>query len=332
MIYPWQISQWQQLMNCKQQNRLPHAILLTGLPGVGKKHFAYSLAEVVLCENSDRTDAPCQTCHACHLIKAQNHPDLLIITPEQAGQAIKIDAIREVIQLVNETPQQGKYRVILIHPANAMNMHAANALLKTLEEPAPNTLFILTTDYSARIPATITSRCQKIFFQKPAPEIALSWLKTELKSSDVDYLLLLKLADGAPLKAKEIYDNGMMKIRQELYQGLHQLSQKQADPLQFAGQWQETDIHVFFQLLMSWLKDLMRFKLTPGSKEDSVDLINSDFHADFVALNQKLSQQNLLRFIEKVQQIYQAILRSINLNRQLMLEELFILWRQYVSS
>jgi DNA polymerase-3 subunit delta' len=327
VIFPWQTEQWQQLTQSKLQNRLPHALLLTGAAGIGKKQFAITFAHTVLCEKPDASGTTCQTCHACHLVQAQTHSDFLIIEPEQGSQIIKIDQVRDIIHLVNETPLHGGYRVIIIHPANAMNTNAANALLKTLEEPAANTLFILISDHSTRLPATISSRCQKIIFHKPATETALTWLKSECSDSSVDVNLLLKLTEGSPLKAKEILTNDLLKLREELHQGLQKLSQKNADPLQFAAQWQEADLNLLFNLLLSWIKDFLRFKLTEGTS----DLINADCKTIFAELDPKISQQNLLRFAEETQQTYKNTLRSINLNRQLLLEELFIHWTHYVS-
>jgi len=327
MSFPWQMAQWQQLISAKQRNKLPHALLLLGLQGMGKKEFAIAFAKAILCSEFDAQGHPCQTCHACHLTRANSHPDLLLIEPEQAGRIIKIDQIREVIHLANETSQQGGFKVIIINPASAMNINAANALLKTLEEPALRTIFILLGDPNLRLPATIISRCQKILFARPSTEMALAWLALQLPDATGDLKLLLDLAEGAPLKARDLLASGAMTLRQELYQGLMLLSQKQADPLQLATQWQEADASMFFNLLLSWLKDLLRFQLTDGKAE----LINKDYQSLFAQLGQKITRQNVLRYIDLAQKSYASIIHSHNLNRQLLLEELFIYWIRYVS-
>ncbi len=279
-ISPWQIysTQWQLLWQCHKNNRLPHALLFVGQSGIGKKLFAHALASSILCSKPNEHGKPCDECHACHLVRAQSHPDIMIIEPEQPGQAIKIDQIREVVHFVNETAMQGGYRVIIINPATAMNINAANALLKTLEEPTAKTVLILLSDQSLRLPATILSRCQKIIFQKPTKEL----------SEDT-------------------------KLRDELSQHLDALSQNKMDPLQLAVHWQEIDLILFFNLFLNWLKDVLRAKLL-GEQD-----------------KQKISSQDLLDYIGYVQRLYAQVISSLNFNRQLLLEDLFIRWVQHVS-
>lgn len=324
-IYSWQTRQWQQLMASKQRRHLPHALLLLGSQGLGKKQFALTFAHALLC---NKDDFPCGQCHPCYLIQAQSHPDLLLVEPEQTGQMIKVDQIREVVQFVSETALQGARRIVIINPANAMNVNAANALLKTLEEPAPNVHIILVSDQNLRLPATITSRCQKIIFQKPTHEIALDWLQTQLgESEEHSRHILLNLADGAPLKAKEIFENGLLTIRQDLYQGLMLLAQKESSPLKLAAQFQEQNMIVLLNLMLLWLQDLMRFKLTNGQAE----LINVDYQSFFAKVEPIFSREKLLDYFDHVKKIYANLLSSLNLNRQLMLEELFIRWGQYAA-
>jgi len=326
-IFPWQTQQWQQLIASKQQNRLPHAILLMGAKGLGKHQFALSFAHALLCE---KLEAPCGECRACYFISAQSHPDLLRVEPLQLGGMIKIDQIRELVKVVSETTSQGGMRIVIIHPAHAMNSNAANALLKTLEEPAPNTLIILISEQNLRLSATILSRCQKILFQKPSSELALNWLHTQLltvSKNEVDKKILLNLADGAPLKAKEWAEQGWYDLRQALYQNLIALTQRQADPLQLAIYYQEQALEVILTLILTWLQDLLRFKLTQGQ----ATLINVDYRADFEKLVQCYSKEKLLDYLEHVKKIYAYIINSLNLNRQLLLEELFIRWVQYAT-
>lgn len=317
-MFPWQQKQWQTLLQCYQQKRLPHALLFSGIAGIGKKKFAEALAEVILCRQPSDEGRPCGQCHACHLMKAKTHSDYVFVEPEQDSRIIKIDQIREMIHFANETALQNGYKIIVIDPANAMNIAAANALLKTLEEPTPNTLLILITDQSARLPATITSRCQKITFQKPARETALRWL-AENGVSDKSLELVLNLAEGAPLKAKELVENNTLQLRNEFYQGLAALSKKAANPLQLAAQWYEQDARLLLNLLLSWLRDVMRCTVAKNT-----EIINFDFKNEL--LNLTLPRKKLLIYLDKVQQAYARIINSLNLNKQLMLEELLIEW------
>lgn len=323
-ILAWHTQQWHLLWEARQKNRLPHALLLVGACDLEKKHFASLLAATLLCINPTLKGNPCETCHACHLVKAQSHPDLLWVEPSDTGQMIKVDQIRELVLKVNETSMQGGLRIIILNPAHAMNMMAANALLKTLEEPAPHNLFILISDQPLRLPATISSRCQKIVFHKPSNEIAHAWLKTHyVENSD----LLLALANGFPLKAHELHTKDVMSLRQELYSALHAMKEGNLNPLTFATKCQTFDLTTLLFLLQVWMRDLLRFSLTKGK----ATLINSDYYAVFDDISSAMSLNHSVKYGELVLHTYLSILNRFNLNKQLLLEELWITWTRYVS-
>lgn len=313
-------------MQAKQNKRVPHALLFTGTCDLEKKLFADVLAKAMLCQQPSAQGEACGTCHACHLFNAKSHPDFMLIEPEQAGQMIKIDQIRGVVHFVNETAMQGGFRVIIIQPAHAMNISAANALLKTLEEPTPNTLLILISDQSMRLSATITSRCQKLVFAKPPRDQAFAWLHSQGIAENMRELLL-NLAEGAPLKAAALAAESAMTLRQTIYQGLHALSRGQADPLQLAAQWHEQDVLAILKLMLSWLRDMLRLTLTQGQ----VELLNSDYRDVFTDIIKKITRDSLLLYLEKVQHSYLKLAGLPNLNKQLLLEELLIGWVNYES-
>lgn len=324
-IFPWQKKTWQRLQASFEQNRLPHALLFSGIEGLGKKHCARLFAEFILCSRARSLGKRCEQCHACHLIQAQTHPDLVLIEPEEESRAIKIDQIRNAVSFVNETSLQQGFRAIIIHPANAMNVNAANALLKTLEEPPENTLFILVSDEGDRLPATILSRCQKIFFTKPTREEAVLWLQAAGKNiTEKELNLLLKMTNNAPLKSLQLLEQDIFSIRKNLYDNLFSLS----DPLALANEWQEKNIFLLFQLMQYWLRDLLRIQTV----NSAIEIVNDDYHSVLMQLSQKISATHLQKFLDYLQACYLRIMNGINLNRQLLLEELFIAWRQYVSS
>ncbi len=326
-IFSWQTQVWQHLWQAKQQQRLAHALLFLGTEGIGTREFAIAFANAILCAQPTDLGNWCKECQACHLLHAATHPDLIIIEPEKTGQRIGVDQIRDVIKSVNETTLRGGYRIIIICPSTSMNTNAANALLKSLEEPVPNTLFILISDEGLRLPATIVSRCQKIVFPKPSHDQALQWLKTQLINEKVDPQLLLKLVNGAPLRALSFLEKDLLVLREDIYQGLHSLSRGQSDPIKLAAQWQNEDQINVIDLLLSWLTDLLRYKLT----EDPTHLINSDYHNEIVKVSVGLLKNNLLAYIEHLQQTRGVLLSSVNLNKQLLLEDLLIQWTHYVS-
>lgn len=322
-ILPWQKTIWQSIWSRRQQDRMPHALLFAGAEGVGKMQFAKALAATLLCVSPSEDGQLCGQCKSCHLLAAQSHPDFIQVTPEEKSEIIKIDQIREVVNFVNETALLGGYRVIIVNPASAMNVYAANALLKTLEEPTPKTLLILICNQSRRIPATIASRCQRIDFPQPESNVALQWLQASQPNTSANLELTLSLANGAPLKAKELLENDILTLRNDLYQGLLELSQSRSDPLQKAAAWHDQDMEVLLYWLLLWLKDLLRCKVTSGQAA----LVNTDRQTDLVSMTQRISLESLLRYIDQVQSAYARALGTLNINRQLLLEEIFIEWK-----
>jgi DNA polymerase-3 subunit delta' len=326
-VFPWQKTPWMQLLQLRKQKRLPHALLFVGVDGIGKRQFAHAFANLLLCTLPSDGGVRCEICRGCQLVNANSHPDLLLVEPEETGKTINVDQIREVMHYVNETTLQGGFKIIIINPATAMNVNAANALLKTLEEPAPNTLLILISNQSLRLPATIISRCQKMIFHKPSHADAIAWLRTRLQDDKIDPQLLLKLANDAPLRALSLIENDLLSLRKDVYLNLPSLSTGHADPLLLAVKWQEEDHLCVVDLLLSWLTDLLRYKMT----EDPKSLTNSDYHIEIAKVSVRLLKNNLLAYIEHIQQTRSSLLMAINLNKQLLLEDLLIRWTEYVS-
>lgn len=200
---PWQGSQWAGLVALADSGRLPHALLLAGPSGTGKTAFAARLAELVLCAESGAQ--PCGTCRHCRLAAAGSHPDLMNVRPEEPGKAILIDAVRTLRDFCTARPHQGGWRVALIEPAEALTHSAANALLKTLEEPGTQTLLLMIAHQPGHLPATIRSRCRLLRFPEPDRQTALTWLREQLpERQDVEQLL--HHAGGRPLRALALSD------------------------------------------------------------------------------------------------------------------------------
>ena len=201
--------------------RLPHAILLHGMRGVGKLALAERLAQRLLCEQPEDARRPCGSCDACRWYLAGNHPDFRRLEPEalsgqseadeeegggevpsrrqkKASTQIRVEQVRGFADFLNLGSHRGRRRVVLVHPAEDMNPNAANALLKSLEEPPPAVLFLLVSHQPARLPATIRSRCVAVAVRVPVREIALRWLAGQ-KVRDAERWLAF--AGGAPLRA-----------------------------------------------------------------------------------------------------------------------------------
>lgn len=248
----WHTPQWRQILEGAGPGlaRLPHALLLLGAGGVGKEAFGEQLARLLLCESPvgrGELLAPCGECEACHWMAGESHPDFRRLAPDGesdeeeaeakpakkrgAGQ-IKVDAIRALDDFVFVGSHRNGRRVVLIQRADAMNLVAANALLKMLEEPPATVYFILVTSHPKRLLATIRSRTRAILFRRPEGAEAAAWLKARGLSAAA--LAALPLAGGAPLTLERWEQEGHLAPLQE---SLAALEKSPGDPVQLAGQW-----------------------------------------------------------------------------------------------
>ncbi len=323
MIYPWQKRQWQQLLQQRQQNRLAHALLFQGPAGTGKKHFALELARALLCRQPADTGFACGKCESCTLISAGTHPDLRLLKPTPPASStsnnpvlsIKIDALREMYRALSQTSQFGGYRTAVIEDADKMPVQAANSLLKTLEEPGRDTLLILVSSHTHHLPVTIRSRCQSIRFQVPETETAIEWLS----ESGVNQAgTALKLAHGAPLRARDYIENHVEE-RDLLVKALNAASNGEAS-IHYAQKLAQMPRDYLLIWLLDWVSDLGRL-LTCGS---GVELVNEDQRR---ALERRAGQADTARVFGLIDQI-NALLKAegIALNLQLLWENLLISW------
>jgi DNA polymerase III subunit delta' len=191
--------------------RLPHAIILKGSLGAGAGALADWIARLTLCEHPER--APCGACPSCALEAAGNHPDLRRLMPEPGKKQIGVDAVRELIADLALTSFRGRRRVGIVDPADALNTAAANAFLKTLEEPGGGTLLLLVAARTDRLPATILSRCQMIAVPRPDRGSALDFLAAYGKA---DWAGALDLAHDGPLAALELVERGAAGVAHDM--------------------------------------------------------------------------------------------------------------------
>ncbi len=318
--YPdWHQDNWRLLMDCLARGRLPHALLFAGAPGLGKARFARRLSQAILCRNRDADGNACQACQSCLLFRAGNHPDFKTVAPLEGKTIIAVDQIRETGDFLSLKSQYGHYRCIRIAPADRMNENAANSLLKTLEEPPQGTVLMLVSDKSARISATIRSRCQKITFAVPARETALTWLKPRLPAQMQEEAgVLLALANGAPMAALELAQGELMAHRRPMLEDLEGIFSRQADPVSIADKWLKLDAKASLYWLYSWLVDMARL----GMGGADPHLANPDFREDLRKLIKLTDMKDILLNIDRVEK---AILQlEGQVNQQLLLEDLLI--------
>lgn len=277
-IYPWQESSWQQLQLLRQ--RMPHAILFHGAAGIGKSDFIERFAQGLLCEAVLPDGHACGQCASCGWFSQQNHPDYRRVRPEALedeppeseegdGEAkktaklakapskeIKIEQIRNLSDFMNISTHRQGLRVVVLYPAEALNMPASNALLKTLEEPPPGTVFLLASNSLDRLLPTILSRCRKFALPMPSHAEALAWLKAQ-GVPDADSWL--REQGGAPLAAMTQAETGNRDDLEVLLQLLAHPSVEGA--LKVADKLQKVPLSAQVSWLQRWLYDLFSYKL-----------------------------------------------------------------------
>lgn len=313
--YIWQQSQWQYLMSRVNSKTFPHALLLKGQSGLGKTEFALALAELLLCEQ--KNDKACGLCKSCKLLAAESHPDFHLLQPSADGKIIKIEQIREVITATNHKSHQNSYQVVVINPAENMHLAASNALLKTLEEPSGALIFILVTNHSQALPATIRSRCQQIEFYPPSKQMTAAWLKQKINIPENNLLLNLP-----PLEAIALAADENQKQRHNLFEQLSFLLKRQIDPLKFANFIVNMDFKLMLNYLHSWFMDLLRLKLNLPEEF----IINNDYLEILQNLSTVINTKKLFVCLDKIIVLYKNI--DHNLNQQLMVEDLSIVINQ----
>lgn len=242
LMLPWLESHCRTLRDRIEGQRLGHAPLIHGPRGIGKRDLGDWLARLLLCSEPGEQGA-CGACQSCRFFEVGTHPDLFIIEVPEDKQGIGVDQVRGLIERLQLTASLGSNRVGMIPQADAMNRNAANALLKTLEEPPPGAWLILLSEQPARLPATIRSRCQQLPLRAPDPEMTEPWLAEACPdAAQADREAALQLSAGAPLAARDMLVSGGLEtglsILDDLVEGRPQgevLERWQADP---AATWQ----------------------------------------------------------------------------------------------
>lgn len=311
---PWQAAEWAQLHQALQADRLHHALLFAGGEGIGKSQLALVLAHRLICQTQAAFSA-CGKCKSCLLLKAHTHPDLLLVEPEAPGKAIRIDPIRQVNHFLSQTAQQGGRKVVVIQPAEAMNTASANALLKNLEEPAGNAHILLVTHQPSALLSTIKSRCRMLVLPEPAQDKVLPWLEPQC-TGRTSAEALLRLAGGAPLKARDLLDDDRLEQHATLMTLMHALSDGETSALDVASQWLTMDQQQMLQWLLYWLSALLR-KLQLGSGEPGLPGEQLGMAA----------VPHIHRYYDKLARARRALSSGANPNAQLLFEELAMDWQ-----
>lgn len=256
-LLPWHSTVIAQLRQAWSANRLPHAILVQGADGLGKGSFAAWLAGATLCDNSvGNTLDYCGSCASCALIKAGSHPDLHWVAPEEDKTQLSVDQVRAACEKLSKTSFRQGYKVAIVEPAHQMTPGAANSVLKTLEEPSPNSLLVLLTSRPSGLLPTVRSRCQKLTIARPSAAEATAWLQRE--SGKAVSPALLEFSGGAPLRALAYADGRFESLSQHMQKSLRELLAGDADVTQVAAEWEKDALIDRLVWLDLWLTSLAR--------------------------------------------------------------------------
>ena len=294
---PWQQQTWSRVGQLAETDRLPHALLVAGAQGIGKAHFLRALAAWLLCESTSAERA-CGSCKSCTLLSAGSHADFMGVEVEEGSRVIKIDQVRELIEFAARTPSLGARKVILLGPAEVMNLNAANALLKCLEEPSANTSILLYSHQPGGLPATVRSRCQTLAMPAPGRPECIDWLAQVCGGAE-RASELLDAADGRPLEARQLYDSDGLERRRAIIGGLQGLLAGRLSPMAFPSLVADEELADVLEFMQRGLESHLRRSARPGDR--------------------RLQRGYLLR--DELARLRRAVNRGANPNRQLIIED-----------
>ncbi len=339
-VYLWQQEIWQRLLQSRRFGG--HALLLKGKQGIGKFEFARNLANYLLCSNPTAQHEACGNCSSCTWFEQGTHPNFYQIEPEalvgssgqttekkgvvdgvitsktkkKPSQQISVEQIRLLTDFVYMSGHQDGYKIILIHPAEAMNLAAASALLKKLEEPPEKVLFILLTHRPQQLLPTIRSRCQQIVMPVPDTVTATEWLKQQEGIRDPE--TCLAAAGFAPLSALLLSEDDYVARHEQFIEQIsvpHHLN-----PIQLAEVMRHWELPTVINWLQKWCYDLVSFRTTGKIRY---------YLSHFTVIEALASQINLKALIAYSRSLITAQQLSHHpLNARLFLEEILFLYIQ----
>jgi DNA polymerase-3 subunit delta' len=297
---PWQAQDWSHLNQQLADRQLPHALLLVGNQYTGKARLAMALSRLLLCQQPSG-GLNCGHCHACQLSASGSHGDFRWLQPEEKSRVIKIDQVRSVVEFTNKTAGLGQRKVVVIAPADSMNVNAANALLKSLEEPAADTYLLLVCHRLHSLPATIRSRCQIVKLAVPDAQQCLAWLD-QATGERAQSEQLLALADGRPLLAEQLFHDDAGEALGKLRLALQGLLTGRVSVPEAGALFAAASVEEFLAQLAAELQGLLR-------RAQGQQLTSRQGRAAFVLLDEILRLQR-------------AVSAGANPNRQLIVEAL----------
>lgn len=229
-LYPWLTPLWQEWQANLQADRFSNASLLVANQGMGAEQLVEQFSQAVMCQNYPAE--ACGFCHGCQLMSSNSHPDFHVVKPEKEGKSITVDQIRQCNRIAQESSQLSGTRLFIIEPAEAMNESAANALLKTLEEPSLSCMFLLVTHRANALLPTITSRCQQWHLTAPSSDVVSQWLSGQFKGHVPAYAAHLN--SNAPLSTLAFVEQDKVSRYEAIEAEFIKCCQQQGDVVKLA--------------------------------------------------------------------------------------------------
>lgn len=305
----WTHAIAEQVATSFARQRLPHALMLVGREGDGLALLGDFLRRGLLCREAGIE--PCGQCKSCLLVRAGAHPDSRVLEPEGKSLTIKVDQIRSIANFMHETPQQGGNKVIRLTHSEKMNTAAANAVLKMLEEPTPNTYLILESTSLSRMLPTVRSRCRLYKLEQPGPDEARQWL-TDNGIGQPEQRLAM--TDGAPLAAARVTDEAIEQWDKQVSCFL-----QERNFTALAAFVQQQDPESLLNQTLLWVDAAIRrlHRQTAAVPQRDEDLVQA---------LQGLPTVSLFRFRDYIVQLKQGLQQQANLNQQMWSEQLSARW------
>ncbi len=251
----WTTAEREALSGAFRAGRLPHALLIHEAPGAGGEWLATWVAQLLLCQEGAR--APCGACAGCRRVWALLHPDVIWVRAAEDSRQIRIEQVRDLAAELALTAHAGGYKVGILTPADALNRFAANALLKTLEEPPPRTLLALVATQPSRLPATLISRCQRLRVRAPTRAEGVAWLTALRGRGDWDGAL--DVLGEAPILLAQQEPQEIAQVGLEARRTLDALADRSADPVAAAERWARGDaLPLRLRCFENWLTEQIR--------------------------------------------------------------------------
>jgi DNA polymerase-3 subunit delta' len=317
---PWHGPTWHRLQTMMASDRVHHALLLSGAAGLGKLRFALRAAQALLCEaDVEASQRPCGECRSCRLQDAGSHPDFMLLQPEEDKRSIGVEQVRERIGNLSLTAHYAGRRVAVVQPADALNRHAADALLKTLEEPGSAVVFLLVTAREATLPVTLRSRCLSLRFQAATREQAMTWFRQDgAEAPDEETLdAMLRWCAGAPLAARAALDADTPAAVARMGADLEQLMRGELGVVAVAERWRKLGLATTLEWQLKIVTALMR--RAAGAPDGRAALATHP-------IDRGLDLKRLNVLCDELLELRSAAQRQLNPNEQLGLEHLAASW------